>query len=266
MSVDLITSPMQVLHTLQAQSVIKTHLLTKQFETVRAVNNLSIHFEEGKITGVIGPNGSGKSTLVNLLTGLIPYTSGEIVLAGKVGLKRIKAEDMPVHGITRTFQEVRLFEQMTVLDNILVVTTCRGWFKSIFEKHNRYHLTITERTLRRVGIWQFRDKLAVSLSYGQRKLLEIARVLAMREITKVNIIFFDEPYAGLFPEMVKLVLEIMKDLRDEGVTVVLIEHNMDLIRDLSDRVIVMDGGELLAEGPVNEVLAQRNVIEAYLGD
>ncbi|MCF7865478.1 MAG: ATP-binding cassette domain-containing protein [Candidatus Pacebacteria bacterium] len=117
---------------------LKTHTLTKQFETVRAIHDLSIHFEEGKITGVIGPNGSGKSTLVNVLTGLIPVTSGEIVVAGKVGLKRVNASDMPVYGITRTFQEVRLFEQMTVLDNILVVTTCRGWFKGIFEKHRGY--------------------------------------------------------------------------------------------------------------------------------
>lgn len=245
---------------------LKTHALTKQFETVRAVHNLSIHFEEGKITGVIGPNGSGKSTLVNVLTGLIPISAGEVVVAGKVPLKRVHANDMPVYGITRTFQEVRLFEQMSVLDNILVVTTCRGWFKGIFETHSTYHLAIAEKVLHRVGIWQFRDKLAINLSYGQRKLLEIARVLAMREIGKAQIIFFDEPYAGLFPEMVKLVSEIMKELRDEGATIVLIEHNMELIRELSDRVIVMDSGELLAEGPVHEVLARHDVVEAYLGE
>lgn len=245
---------------------LKTHNLTKQFETVRAVHNLSIHFETGQITGVIGPNGSGKSTLVNLLTGLVPYTSGEIIVAGKVGLKKVNSKDMTVYGITRTFQEVRLFEQMTVLDNILVVTTCRGWFKGIFEKHSAYHLAIAEKVLHRVGIWKFRDKLAVNLSYGQRKLLEIARVLAMREIGSAQIVFFDEPYAGLFPEMVKLVSEIMKELRSEGATVVLIEHNMDLIRELSDRVIVMDSGELLAEGIASEVLARKDVVEAYLGE
>lgn len=245
---------------------LATKHLTKQFDTTRAVHDLSISFEEGKITGVIGPNGSGKSTLVNLLTGMIPHTAGEILIAGTAPLKKVVSRDMPVYGITRTFQEVRLFEQMSVLDNVLVVTTCKGWVGALFEKHTNYHLAIAEKVLIRVGIWQFRDRLAINLSYGQRKLLEIARVLAMREIGKARIIFFDEPYAGLFPEMVKVVVSVMKELREEGTTVILIEHNMDLIRELSDHVIVMDSGELLAEGKPNEVLSQKDVIEAYLGE
>ncbi|MBU3668493.1 MAG: ATP-binding cassette domain-containing protein [Candidatus Taylorbacteria bacterium] len=248
------------MHTLQ------TKHLTKHFDTVKAITDLSISFEPGKITGVIGPNGSGKSTFINTLTGLTPITSGSIGVAEKVELTSIVSNDMPVYGITRTFQEVRLFEQMSVLDNILVVTTCRGWFKSIFEKHSAYHLAIAEKVLKRVGIWQFHNKLAVNLSYGQRKLLEIARVLAMSEIGKAQVIFFDEPYAGLFPEMVKLVSEIMKELRSEGKTVILVEHNMDLIRELSDKVIVLDSGTLLAEGNANHVLSRKDVVEAYLGE
>jgi ABC-type branched-subunit amino acid transport system ATPase component len=245
---------------------LKTKHLTKHFDTVKAVTDLNIEFEPGKITGVIGPNGSGKSTLINTLTGMTPITSGSIVVADKVLLQKVHSSDMPVYGITRTFQEVRLFEQMSVLDNVLVVTTCRGWIRGIFEKHSAYHLAIAEKVLKRVGIWQFHDKLAVNLSYGQRKLLEIARVLAMSEVGKAEIIFFDEPYAGLFPEMVKLVSEIMKELRAEGKTVILVEHNMDLIRELSDKVIVLDSGTLLAEGEVSQVLARKDVMEAYLGE
>jgi ABC-type branched-subunit amino acid transport system ATPase component len=247
-------------------NALETKKISKQFDTVRAIHNLSISFEEGNITGIIGPNGSGKSTLVNLLTGMIPVSSGEIVVSGNAKLQKGVAYDMPIYGITRTFQEVRLFEQMSVLENILVVTTCRGWFKSIFERHSAYHMSIAEKVLHRVGIWKFKDKKAVDLSYGQRKLLEIARVLAMKEIGNARIIFFDEPYAGLFPEMVKLVSEIMKELRSEGCTVVLIEHNMDLIRELSDKVIVIDSGELLAEGKVHDVLSRKDVVEAYLGE
>jgi ABC-type branched-subunit amino acid transport system ATPase component len=246
--------------------ILKTHNLTKHFDTVKAVENLSVEFIPGQITGVIGPNGSEKSTFINTLTGLTTLTAGSILVADRTPLTRVVASDMPVYGITRTFQEVRLFEQMSVLDNILVVTTCRGWLRALFEKHSTYHMAIAEKVLKRVGIWQFKNKLAINLSYGQRKLLEIARVLAMSEIGKAQIIFFDEPYAGLFPEMLKLVSEIMKELRAEGKTIILVEHNMDLIRELSDKVIVLDSGELLAEGQASPVLSQKNVIEAYLGE
>ncbi len=246
--------------------ILATKHLTKNFETTTAVNGLSISIEEGKITGIIGPNGSGKSTLVNLLTGIVGITSGEVLLAGKVPLQKVVSRDMPFFGITRTFQEVRLFEQMSVLDNILVVTTRRSWFPALFENHGDYHLAIAQKVLERVGIWQFKDKLAINLSYGQRKLLEIARILAMREIGKAHIIFFDEPFAGLFPEMVKVVVSVVKELREQGSAIVLIEHNMDLIRELSDTVIVMDSGELLAEGNAAHVLAKPEVIEAYLGE
>ncbi len=248
--------------------ILQTKKLTKKFGGISALNNLSIEFEAGKITGVIGPNGSGKSTLVNVLTGLLPITSGRIIIADSTSLKKIAAHEMPSFGITRTFQEVRLLEQMTVLDNILVVITKRNVIGALFEKHKTHYLKIAENVLERLGLWAKRGELAVNLSYGQRKLLEIARVLAMTEAesTDVKIFFFDEPFAGLFPEMVKLVVSVMKDLKQKGKTLVLIEHNMDLIRELSDKVIVMDSGELLAEGLPEEVLSRRDVIEAYLGE
>ena len=240
---------------------LETHNLVKRFDGVHAVDHLSIVIKPAQITGIIGPNGSGKTTLTNLLSGFLPMDAGAIHL-GDLKLSRVRPYDIATYGITRTFQDVRLFEQMTVLDNILVVLTERNVWSALFEKHTHFHLTRAEEVLTRVGLWEKRNEMAKGLSYGQRKLLEIARVLAMN----AQIYLFDEPFAGLFPEMVKIVVGILKELRDQGKTVVLIEHNMALIRELSDTVIVMDAGKLLAQGKPEEVLSRRDVIEAYLGE
>lgn len=235
--------------------------LIKKFDGVHAVDNLSIVLEPGKVTGIIGPNGSGKSTLVNTLTGVLPIDGGAVMI-GETKLQKIEPYEVSTYGITRTFQDVRLFEQMTVMDNLLVVLTERNVFGSLFERHQQYHLNTVEEVLKHVGLWEKRHQLAANLSYGQRKLLEIGRVLAMDS----QVILLDEPFAGLFPEMIKIVVATIKQLRDQGRTIVLIEHNMNLIRQLSDHVIVMDSGQLLAEGKADQVLARREVIEAYLGE
>lgn len=236
--------------------------LKKHFDGVKAVDNLSIAVNKGKITAIIGPNGSGKTTLVNLLTGLLPTDGGMVIINSAAKLKKIQTKDIAFYGITRTFQDVRLFEQMTVMDNILVVMTERHVFSALFEKHKDYHLKKAKEVLTKVDLWEKRNQLAVNLSYGQRKLLEIARMLAM----KANIYLLDEPFAGLFPEMVKIVTGIIQELKQQQKTIILIEHNMDLIRQLSDYIFVMDSGQLLAEGPPQKVLEQKNVIEAYLGE
>lgn len=249
-------------------SLLATKHISKHFDGVAAVDHLSLEFKAGTITGIIGPNGSGKSTLVNLLTGVLPYDAGTIVVGDAVTVKNIKPYEAEEYGITRTFQDVRLFEQMPVLDNILVVLTERTVFNALFEKHSQFHLTEAEKVLKRVGLWEKRHELGANLSYGQRKLLEVARVLAM--LTgggqEAEIILFDEPFAGLFPEMIKIVSEVIKELKGHGKAVVLIEHNMELIRGLCDHVIVLDAGKLLAEGAPSEVLANPEVIEAYLGE
>ena len=229
---------------------------------MKAVDGLSVDIEKGKITGIVGPNGSGKTTLINMLSGMIGIDDGMVVLNDALKLSKIKSYDIFAYGITRTFQEVRLFNQMTVLDNILVVLTERNVFGSLFEKHNSYHLGKAKDALERVSLWEKRNELAVNLSYGQRKLLEIARAVS----TQAEIYLFDEPFAGLFPEIIKTVSEIIQELKREGKTVVLIEHNMELIHELCDNVIVMDSGRLLAQGRPEEVLKKKEVIEAYLGD
>jgi branched-chain amino acid transport system ATP-binding protein len=242
--------------------VLETKNLTKQFGGVRAVDRLSIAVEKGSITGIIGPNGSGKTTLVNVLSGMLPIDKGEVIVGGAEKFTRLLPHQVYFYGITRTFQNVRLFEQMTVLDNILVVLTERNVFSSLLEKHTEYHQKLAEDALRKVELWDKRNHLAISLSYGQRKLLEITRTLAM----KAEIYLFDEPFAGLFPEMRKMVAGIIQELKQESKTVILIEHDMGLIRELCDYIFVMDEGKLLAAGKPEDVLEKREVIEAYLGE
>jgi ABC-type branched-subunit amino acid transport system ATPase component len=235
--------------------------LYKHFGGVAAIDTLSLSFVQGSLTGVVGPNGSGKSTLINVLTGLVPIDGGEVILSGNSLFRILKSHAVAELGITRTFQEVRLFEQLSVLDNVLVVLTERSVFSALFERHGAFHLSRAQEVLERVGLWHKRYALANTLSYGERKLLEIARVLAM----KADTIFFDEPFAGLFPEMVKLVSDIFVELKKEGKTLILVEHDMELIRTLTDYVFVLDAGKLLAEGKPQEVLRRKEVIEAYLG-
>ncbi len=242
--------------------ILETKNLVKRFDGVHAVDGLSIGIEKGRITGIVGPNGSGKTTLVNLLSGMLPIDGGAIVVNSSQRITKMQPYQISFYGITRTFQDARLFEQMTVLDNILVVLTERNVLSSLFEKHSKYHMKKAEEVLQRVGLWEKRNQLAFNLSYGQRKLLEISRALAM----DTEIYLLDEPFAGLFPEMIKIVSEIVQELKQKGKTVILIEHNMNLIRELCDYVFVMDEGKLLAEGEPAEVLEKKEVVEAYLGE
>ena len=240
---------------------LSTKNLSKHFDGVKAVDNLSLIFERGQVTALVGPNGSGKTTLINLISGVTDFDSGEVLLAG-VAFNKVRAYDITTLGMTRTFQAVRLFEQITVLDNILVVLTERGVFASLFERHKAYHAEKAKEVLEFVGLWDKRNDKVEGLSYGQRKLLEIARVLAMDS----DIILLDEPFAGLFPEMAKKVRDVISKLRSKGKTIILVEHNMQLIRELADHVYVLDAGKLLAEGKPEHVLSERKVIEAYLGE
>lgn len=254
--------------------ILETKNLTKHFDGVQAVDNFSIGIEQGRITSIIGPNGSGKTTLINVLSGMLALDNGFVVLSESVKLYKIRPFEISTYGITRTFQEVRLFNQMTVLDNILVVLTERNVFGALFEKHKAYHLDKAADILKLLNLWEKRDELAINLSYGQRKLLEISRALAMEADPIADashrygarIFLLDEPFAGLFPEMRKIVSGIIQELKQKGKTVILIEHSMDLIRQLSDYVFVMDEGKLLAQGKPDEVLAKKEVIEAYLGE
>jgi len=248
-------------NTSNIMKILETHKLSKHWGGVYAVDDLSISFEQGKIAGIIGPNGSGKSTLTNLLTGIYETDGGKLTIDG-VNLKKIIPHQLPLFGLTRTFQEVRLFEQMTVLDNILVAITEKNVFGSLFSKHTKLDEKKAEDVLNKVALWQKRNHLAINLSYGQRKLLEIARVLVM----DAKIIILDEPFAGLFKEMSKIVVDLLHEMKAQEKTIILIEHNMELIRELCDYLFVLDEGKLLASGQPKKVLAEKKVMEAYLGE
>ena len=239
---------------------IQTQGVTKQFSGVKALDDLSLTIPIFGMTSIVGPNGSGKSTLVNLLTGVLPYDDG-IVMIETNAFKVIHAHETPDHGITRTFQEVRLFDQMTVWDNMMVVLTNRKLFGSLFERSKASHREKAEQILKQVGMWDKRDSLAGELSYGQRKLLEIGRAMAL----DVQVYILDEPFAGLFPQMLERVKDLLRDMRASGRTVVFISHNMDIVRELSDHIIVLESGELLLSGEVEDILSRPEVIKAYLG-
>lgn len=235
--------------------------ITKHFGGVCAVNHISLKAESGEVTSFIGPNGSGKSTLVDLITGMIPKDEG-ILIVGNRTYEKWQAYVVAGLGITRTFQEIRLWNQMTVFDNVRIAFTERGVIKALWETNKKEHKDRIRELLEKVNLWEKKNQLAVNLSYGQRKLLEVIRALA----TDSKVYLFDEPFAGLFPEMVKTVSKIIRELKEKKKIVVLIEHNMNLIRELSGYVYVLDSGNILAEGKPNEVLAKREVIEAYLGE
>ena len=240
--------------------LLETKNLQKKFGGVHAVDHLNLSFESGKITALVGPNGSGKTTLINTITGLLSIDGGEIIVGG-VELKFVQPSQVAALGITRTFQSVRLFGQISVLDNILLVLTKRDIGSALFERHSNQHLKAAEDVLKKVGLWEKRDEPAEILSYGQRKLLEIARAVSI----PAKIYFFDEPFAGLFVEMVKTVSAILQELRNAGAAVVLVEHDMELVRNLADKCYVLDSGKLIAEGRPEEVLQKPEVVEAYLG-
>ena len=240
---------------------LQTEGISKHFGAVRAVDELTLSIPRQGTTSIVGPNGSGKSTLVNLLSGVLPLDGGMVIIDGQ-GLRVVKAYETPAHGLTRTFQEVRLFDQITVWDNIMVVLTERRLFPALFERAKPSNRRKAQSILEQVGMWEKRDSLANELSYGQRKLLEIGRAMAM----DVQTYLFDEPFAGLFPQMLEQVKAILKRMRSDGYTIVFVSHNMDIVRELSDRIIVLDSGTLLAAGDVEEVLSSEEVIEAYLGE
>ncbi len=240
---------------------LETRKLVKKFGGVSAVDHVDVSFGAGKITALVGPNGSGKTTLINTITGIFPVDGGTIHLQNGISLKKVRPSDIVTYGMTRTFQSVRLIPQLSVLDNILLVLTERNVWGALFERHTAFHLQSAEEVLKKVGLWEKRDDLAENLSYGQRKLLEVARAISIR----AEIYFFDEPFAGLFSEMVKIVSSILREVSEGGAAVVLVEHNMTLVRQLADYCYVLNSGKVIAEGAPDKVLQQENVVEAYLG-
>ena len=228
--------------------------LSKTFAGLKAINDLSFSIEKGEIVGLIGPNGAGKTTVFNMISAVFPVSSGEIYFRDEKisGLKL--PSDVCKRGIGRTFQVVRPFGNMTVLENVMV-----GAFsvsRNVKEVSEKAKIALTK-----VGMLHNEDVLAKSLTISDRKRLEIARALA----TEPELLLLDEVMAGLNPTEVEEIIPLIGSIRDQGVTIFMIEHIMASMMKLSDRIIVMHHGEKLSEGKPGEVTSDEKVIEAYLG-
>ena len=243
--------------------------VVKQFGGLTAVSNMSFHVDKGEIFGVIGPNGAGKTTIFNLITGVYQVTEGDVIFNGQ-SIEGKKPYQIINLGIARTFQNFRLFTGMTVLENILVGVHDRmksGLLASIIhtasqQKEEKEAREEAMKLLAFVGLDKDADRLATELPYGKQRKLEIARAMA----TKPKLILLDEPAAGMNDSETAALTELIRNIREKfGITIVLIEHDMQLVMSLRDRVMVVNFGKKLAEGVPDEVQNNPQGIEAYLG-
>lgn len=248
--------------------------LTMEFGGIRALDKLDLQVRAGEIAALIGPNGAGKTTFFNCLTGIYTPTAGELLLTppGQAPrkLNGLKPNRITEAGLARTFQNIRLFPSMTVLENVMIGRHCRTRTRILgailrgpaTRREERETVAISMALLRKVGLDHLADEFARNLAYGAQRRLEIARALA----TDPLLLLLDEPAAGMNPQETQALTGLIRSIRDEGLSILLIEHDMKLVMSLSDSIFVMDYGRKIAEGTPREVRANPVVIKAYLGE
>jgi branched-chain amino acid transport system ATP-binding protein len=237
--------------------------LSKEFDGLRALDGVSFTAEGGEILGIIGPNGAGKTTLFNLISGIYPSSAGEINFQGK-SILRMKPHQISCLGIGRTFQIVRPFQNLDVETNVLVAYGHRFYpslWKSAGPVRQPQFLKEVQTLIQRAGLQSYTKHTAKILPLGFKKRLEIARALALRP----RLLLLDEPSAGLRFEESAQLMELIRQVRDQGIGILLIEHNMQVVMDLCKRIVVLDHGAKIAEGSPEEIRSNSLVIQAYLG-
>lgn len=250
-------------------TLLEVKNLTKNFGGLTAVGDVTMELHEGELVGLIGPNGAGKTTLFNLLTGVYEPSEGSITLAGTL-LNGKAPSKIASLGLGRTFQNIRLFKNMTVLENVLIGLSNHGKakiFASFFRLPAFYRNEETLKTkatelLKIFDLDSDADTLAKNLPYGQQRRLEIVRALA----TEPKILFLDEPAAGMNPQETTELTQLIRKIKEEfNITIMLIEHDMSLVMEVTERIYVLEYGRLIAHGTPEEVRSDKRVIEAYLG-